>query len=152
MDLQFAQPLVLFALLGLPLLWWLLRLSPPAPLKLRFPGIALLQDLQQQEQTPARTPWWLLLLRLTIVTLIILGIAQPLYNPPASLAGAGPLLLLVDNGWASAPHWSQRQQAMLRLADQAGREQRDIMLLPTAADAETGKQQLVGPGPVASCS
>jgi hypothetical protein len=150
MDLQFAQPLVLFALLGLPLLWLLLRLSPPAPLRLRFPGIALLQDLLQQEQTPARTPWWLLLLRLAIVTLIILGIAQPLYNPPASLAGAGPLLLVVDNSWASAPHWAQRQQAMLQLVDQAGREQRDIMLLPTAADAETGKQQLIGPGPVAS--
>jgi len=31
LPLGFAQPLVLLALLALPVLWWLLRLVPPQP-------------------------------------------------------------------------------------------------------------------------
>ncbi|HIC81436.1 MAG TPA: hypothetical protein EYP07_10800, partial [Kiloniellaceae bacterium] len=76
--LAFAQPWLLLALLGLPVLWLLLRLTPPAPRRLSFPAIRLLIGLRVPEETPARTPWWLLLLRLLIAALIILGLAQPL--------------------------------------------------------------------------
>ena len=31
LPLGFAQPLVLLGLLSLPVLWWLLRVTPPAP-------------------------------------------------------------------------------------------------------------------------
>src|SRR3546814_13372429 len=91
--LAFAQPWLLLALAGLPVLWLLLRLTPPAPRRLAFPAIRLLAGLKAPEETPARTPWWLLLLRLLIVTLIILALAQPLLNPAARLAGSGPVVL-----------------------------------------------------------
>ena len=58
----FVQPWILAALLGLPVLWWLLRVTPPAPRTVRFPAIRLLFGLLPPEETPARTPWWLLLL------------------------------------------------------------------------------------------
>ena len=35
LPLAFAQPLVLLGLLGLPVLWWLLRLVPPRPSRRR---------------------------------------------------------------------------------------------------------------------
>ena len=60
----FAAPWVLLALAALPLLWWLLRVTPPAPRSEIFPAIRLLLGLHATEETPARTPWWLLLLRL----------------------------------------------------------------------------------------
>ena len=38
LPLGFAQPLILLGLLSLPVLWWLLRLIPPRPLRIEFPG------------------------------------------------------------------------------------------------------------------
>src|SRR3546814_21099539 len=90
--LAFAQPWLLLALAGLPVLWLLLRLTPPAPRRLAFPAIRLLAGLTAPEETPARTPWWLLLPRLLIVTLILLALALPLPNTPPPLARAGPLV------------------------------------------------------------
>ncbi|MFM8990296.1 MAG: BatA domain-containing protein [Alphaproteobacteria bacterium] len=54
-----------------------------------------------REETPARTPWWLLLLRLAVAALVILALAHPILNPQARLAGNGPLLVVVDDGWAA---------------------------------------------------
>jgi hypothetical protein len=60
----FEAPALLLALVLLPLLWWLLRATPPAPRAQRFPAIRLLATLRPEEETPARTPWWLLALRM----------------------------------------------------------------------------------------
>jgi hypothetical protein len=131
-PLAFAQPWILAALLALPLLWWLLRVTPPAPRILRFPAIRLLFGLLPPEETPARTPWWLLLLRLVVVLSIILGLAQPLLNPAARLGGSGPLMLVIDDGWAAARHWQARQATIDSLIAQAERESRPVVLLTTA--------------------
>lgn len=134
--LAFAQPWLLLALLGLPVLWLLLRLTPPAPRRLSFPAIRLLIGLRVPEETPARTPWWLLLLRLLIAALIILGLAQPLLNPAAQLSGSGPMLLVVDDGWSSARFWQARQIIGGNLLAQAEREGRAAAILTTAPNAQ----------------
>ena len=82
LPLGFASPLVLLGLLSLPVLWWLLRLIPPRPRRIEFPPTRLLFDIKPKEDTPARTPWWLTLLRLTLAALVILAAAGPLWNPP----------------------------------------------------------------------
>ena len=84
LPLAFAQPLVLLGLLSLPVLWWLLRLMPPRPRRVEFPPTRLLFDITPKEETPARTPWWLTLLRLMLATLVILAAAGPLWNPPVA--------------------------------------------------------------------
>jgi hypothetical protein len=131
-PIAFATPWVLTALAALPALWWLLRVTPPAARRVRFPAIALLRDLIAPEETPARTPWWLLLLRLVLAALVILALSGPLLNPRAELPGGGPLLLVVDNGWASGRDWPSRKQAMDGLIAQAERQARPVILLPTA--------------------
>ena len=45
----FAQPWLLAALIALPALWWLLRVTPPSPKSLRFPAIRLLFGLTPPE-------------------------------------------------------------------------------------------------------
>ncbi|MEK9662064.1 MAG: BatA domain-containing protein, partial [Alphaproteobacteria bacterium] len=92
--------------------------------------------LQSPEETPQRTPWWLLALRLLIAALVILGLAQPLLNPGAELRGSGPLLLVVDNGWAAARDWPLREDTMGELLDKAERSGKPVMLLPTAPNAD----------------
>ena len=91
-SLAFASPWLLVALTTLPVLWWLLKVTPPAPRRLRFPAIALLFDLKEQEQTPHKTPLWLVLLRMLLAALVILALARPLLNPSAQLSGSGPIL------------------------------------------------------------
>ena len=147
--LAFAQPWLLLALAGLPVLWLLLRLTPPAPKRLAFPAIRLLAGLKVPEETPARTPWWLLLLRLLIITLIILGLAQPLLNPAAQLSGSGPLVLVIDDGWSSARFWSARQIAAGNLLAQAEREDRAVVVLTTAPTAQDAPPQASGLLPAA---
>src|SRR3546814_3797756 len=65
-PLAFAVPWALTALAALPVLWWLLRIIPPAPRRVSFPAVRLLEGLRPREDTPHTTPWWLLLLRLLI--------------------------------------------------------------------------------------
>ena len=79
--LTFTTPLALAALLLLPVIWWLLRFTPPRPETVRFPPIRLLLGLANREEQPDKTPWWLLLLRLPLAALVILGVSHPLYAP-----------------------------------------------------------------------
>ncbi|NNG04974.1 MAG: DUF4159 domain-containing protein [Inquilinus sp.] len=132
-PLVFATPWLLLALGILPLIYWLLRVTPPAPRLLRFPAIRLLYDLTAREETPDRTPWWLLLMRLALAAMIILALARPLLNPGADLPGSGPVLLVVDNGWAAARDWPARRRQLEQVIDRADREGRRLIVLPTAA-------------------
>src|SRR6266851_5322277 len=131
-TLAFASPWLLAGIAILPILWWLLRVTPPAPRRQRFPAIRLLLGLVPREETPARTPLWLILLRMALTALIILALAHPLLNPSARLAASGPLVLVIDNGWAAAHDWASRQRVMHELIDQAEREDRRVILIDTA--------------------
>jgi len=129
----FLQPWVLAALVALPAIWWLLRLTPPTPQLVVFPPTRLLKDLKTTEETPAHSPWWLTLLRMLLAALIILALARPVLNPERqSFAGSGPLVLVVDNGWASAAHWAERREAIEAAIDRAARDGRTVVLAPTA--------------------
>ncbi len=134
-GLAFAQPWVLAAFIVLPLIWWLLRLIPPAPRLVRFPPVRLLLDLAGREETPVRAPPWLIALRLLLAALVILGLAGPIFNPGALLDGDGPLVLVVDDGWTAASRWSSRVAAMERYIDRAERGGRAVILLTTAPAA-----------------
>lgn len=143
-SLAFASPWILTALLSLPLLWWLLRVTPPSPKNIRFPAIRLLFGLESPERTPESSPLWLILLRLSAITLLILALAHPLLNPSSQLPGNGPLLLAVDDGWAAASRWSKRQEAMRQAITRASREDRGVVLLTTAPSESDRAPVLTG--------
>jgi hypothetical protein len=132
----FTQPWLLVGALALPALWLLLRVTPPAPRRIAFPPFLLLAKLLSPERTPARTPWWLMLLRLAIAALLIAALAGLVLNPAPRLGGGGPLLLVVDNGWAAAKHWDRRIAVARDVLQQAEREDREVLLLETAPDPE----------------
>jgi hypothetical protein len=129
----FEAPALLLALVLLPLLWWLLRATPPAPRAQRFPAIRLLAALRPEEETPARTPWWLLVLRMAACALIILGLARPVLNAGhVRLAGDGPALLVIDDGFSAGPDFSSRLDAANAVLDRLERARRKVSLLTTA--------------------
>jgi hypothetical protein len=132
-SIGFLQPWILAALAALPAIWWLLRFTPPSPHVVVFPPTRLLKDLKTNEEEPAHSPWWLTALRMLLAALIILALARPVLNPDRqTFAGTGPLVLIVDNGWASAAHWPERREAIEAAIDRAGRDGRTIVLAPTA--------------------
>lgn len=142
--LAFAAPWALAALAVLPALWWLLRLTPPAPRRTPFPALAMLRDLIAREETAARTPWPILMLRLLIAALVIVGLAGPLLNPDRAPTAPGPLVLVVDNGWAAAKDWPARQTTLERLLQAAERQGRTVALIPTAPSADGGGLAVTG--------
>src|SRR5277367_173614 len=125
MHLIFASPWILGFLAALPVLWWLLRLTPPSPRKIIFPALALLRGLATPEETPARTPWWILLLRLVIAALVIGAFADPLLDPEPIISGGGDVLIAIDNDWAAARDWDARRDALHHFIDTAERENKN---------------------------
>ena len=132
---SFAVPWALAALALLPVLWWLLRLTPPAPWRIRFPPIRILLGLAPRQESSAKSPLWLLVLRLALAVAVILAAAHPLLNAATSLRGAGPLVLVIDDGWAAARNWGGRRTVMANLIDQAERTDRPVVVVTTALAA-----------------
>jgi hypothetical protein len=129
LPLAFAAPAVLAALIGLIGLYFLLRVTPPSPSRAIFPPLRLLLGLDPNETTPARTPWPILALRLAIGALIILAMAEPLWNSLAALSGSGPLLILVDDGFIAAPAWDRRIDFARERAEAAARSGRIVAIV-----------------------
>jgi hypothetical protein len=137
-PLGFTAPLLLVALLALPILWLILRAVPPAPIRRRFPGVALLLGLTDDETQTDRTPWWLLLLRMLAVAAVIVGFAGPVLNPQAERAGTGPLLVVMDGSWADARDWTRRSDRVAALLDEASRAGRTAAVVTLTDPPEAG--------------
>ncbi len=148
-NLSFGSPWVLFALAGLPVLWWLLRVTPPAPRREVFPAIGLLFGLNARSETAARTPLWLLALRMLAAALVIVALARPVFNAGGELAGSGPLLLVIDDGWAAAPAWTARMAAAQSALDRAEHSGRSVSMLSTAPPEDGSAPVRTGVMPVA---
>lgn len=136
MPIAFATPLLLTALVLLPAIWWLLRLTPPKPRDVQFPPTRLLLEIIKPDETPAHSPWWLTAIRLTLAAAVILALAGPLWQPDENRTPlAGNALLIVDNGFASAPDWTARMEAAGRIIDDAAENDYLVALMPAVAAA-----------------
>ncbi len=128
-PLGFTAPALLLALVALPVLWWLLRAVPPAPVIRRFPGVALLIGLKDETTETDKTPWWLLLLRAVAVAALIVGFSGPVLNPQPAREGTGPFLILMDASWASARDWPRRMARVDDLLAEAARTDRPVAVV-----------------------
>ncbi|MEO1303562.1 MAG: DUF4159 domain-containing protein [Pseudomonadota bacterium] len=132
----FMAPLTLLGLIALPVIWYILRATPPSPKQAQLPSLRLLDDVAAKEETPARTPWWILLLRLGAAALAIIGLAQPLYAPNAvrGSTDAESVLVVIDDGWTSAQRWGEIRSAGLSALDSEARDTPAHLLLTAPRD------------------
>jgi hypothetical protein len=137
--LAFLNPWLLGALAALPLIYWLLRTIPPRPRRVAFPPTRILLDLINREKTPAKTPWWLTLIRMAAAALVILALAEPVLNPnpDTALKGSGPVVIVVDNGWASSSRFAERTRLVDRLISEAEGQSRPVLIAQTAPAGKT---------------
>ena len=132
-TLSFLNPWILTGLIALPILWYLLRAIPPSPKTQIVPGVRLLLGLEDEERQSDKTPWWLLLLRCLAIAAALIGLSQPVANLTERLtAGNGPLLIILDQGWASAPEWDARRATARAVLEEAAQDGRSVILWPAA--------------------
>lgn len=133
----FLTPLALFGLVALPLVYWLVKATPPPPREQVYPSLEILRRLTSERADTARSPLWLLMLRLAAVALLVLGLAQPVWLGRSLTSGADRAMILVlDNGWAAVPHWQERLRAARSLAERHFRAGQDVTLLLSAPDPD----------------
>jgi len=136
-PLAFMSPALLGALVVLPAIWFLLKLTPPRPQTEVFPPLRILARVLKREETPARSPWWLTLLRMAMAVLVIFALAEPVLNPRgASVSGDGPLVLVIDNSWASVTDWQERLDTANGLIDEAESRNVPVSLVLTAEPSQ----------------
>ncbi|MEO0624433.1 MAG: DUF4159 domain-containing protein [Pseudomonadota bacterium] len=156
-SLAFLNPWILAGIAALPILWWLLRAIPPSPRRQAFAAVRLLLGLEDREREAEKTPLWLLLLRMAAIAAALIGFAQPVVNPASRVLEnrEGPLLLVMDQGWASAPDWEARRTTAISALDEAKEAGRSVMFwplgeialggqLPPVADADAIRPGLLG--------
>jgi hypothetical protein len=135
-PLTFLAPLALWGLLVLPIIWWILRITPPRPLEQIFPPLRLLYDVEKEEETPRSTPPWLLLFRLLLGAVIAIALAKPiLFNQETDTNR--PMVLIVDNGWAAAGNWPSIVREAEALVKQSIAENQSVVYLTTADPLST---------------
>ena len=146
-PVAFLSPWLLAGLIALPVIWWLLRTIPPRPRRLEFPPTRILVGIENREKTPAQTPWWLTLVRMAAAALVILALAEPVLNPNSekALSGSGPVVLVVDNGWAASAQWGARTFMIERLIAEAEGQSRPVLIAATASPTKTISAKVEAP-------
>ncbi|HRD78890.1 MAG TPA: BatA domain-containing protein, partial [Hyphomicrobiaceae bacterium] len=146
--LGFLSPVLLLGLLALPIIYWLLRAVPPRPQQIEFPATRILVGIENKERTPHKTPWWLVLLRMLAAALVILALAEPVLNPnrEQGLKGAGPVVLVVDNGWSAGTRWSERARLVERYINEAEATGRPVLIAGTALASKAQTFKIEPPG------
>ena len=117
--IAFHTPWLLAALVLLPLIWRWLRVVHAPQRILAFPALRFITPHPKPPRNTSVPPLWLRILRIIIIALTILAFASP-YIPapdndsphPNTLSAESPLLLVIDNGWASAAHWHTHMQTL----------------------------------------
>ncbi len=137
LPLTFAAPLALAALVALPALWFLLRVTPPRPQRIDFPPLRIMADLAAKRETPARTPPWLLILRILAAACLVLAVSGPVWNPSGIGAAPGrtPLLVMIDNGFTAAHDWRDRLGVATDAVEAAARDGRPVAVVGLAEPA-----------------
>ena len=110
LPFAFGFPAVLWGLLALPVIWWLLRLTPPKPQTEVFPPLQDSRPRAEARGDAASEP----LVADAAASAdgradVIWRWPNRSWNPREQAADRWcALALVIDNGWASAPDWERR--------------------------------------------
>ncbi|MEH6630062.1 MAG: DUF4159 domain-containing protein [Halopseudomonas aestusnigri] len=132
----FLNPWLLLGLLSFPLVWILLRITPPSPRRITFPALRLLFGLKGTTTKPQKTAWWLIILRLLILLLVILALAEPVYAPEKGPNNNLNTLIILDNDWASARNKSNQLQTLKSALERRKGHDVKTAILSTASNTK----------------
>lgn len=128
----FSSPWILSALALVPLAYFIIRAIPPAPQRLFFPATWLTRKLNSENTTSQSAPWWLVLLRLLMITALIIALAGPSLRKAVNIAAGSSVIILIDNDWSTAPDWEKRRSLAEETLNRFREEGRKVAIVPTA--------------------
>ena len=99
----FGAPGALLALLALPVLYFIMRATPPPPQREQFPPARLLEGLHTEDQSRERAPWW----RVVPALAAPLAPSSPVFVPDARRPSPTP------TWWSLGPRCIRRWLALL---------------------------------------
>jgi hypothetical protein len=123
---------VLTALVGVPLAYWIIKAIPPAPQRLFFPATWLTRKLDSENTTSQSAPWWLIALRLLMLTCLIFALADPSLRKAIHRGADGPVILVIDNDWSAAADWEERTTLAKETLGRFKQDGRAVAIVPTA--------------------
>lgn len=127
--LSFTSPLILMALLGLPLVWYLLRLNPPQPQRIILPTIRFLYDTKTPPPKPLTPPLWLLILRSLIFLLLVFAFAQPIFKRNDLSIQNQTVLIIHDDYYIAGIDWQKRMSVLSGLLTDLDSAQNKILYI-----------------------
>lgn len=145
-GLSFLSPFVLSGLFTLPVIWWLLRVTPPPHRTQHLPTMAFLHNLPRTVTTAIQTPWWILLIRLLALGFLMIGIAGPVVKHNAVPSNTPKNYIFVfENGWSAAHTWFNQKADAEKLLRSMANDNTQIHILTTAP--EPGQDVPLSQGP-----
>lgn len=144
-PLTFGMPIALLGLASLPWFWRKMKTTPPKPRREKFPATHFLDRIKKDNVAVQQMPLWHKLMRMSMLTMAITAASLPQFNPDDPLDGEGPVMLVVDNGWASAKNWQDTVKQAGILIDRADKSGRPVIILPTAPAKDGSLVALTGP-------
>jgi hypothetical protein len=128
-NVSFLLPWTLAAFVLIPALWYLLNVSPPKPKTIKFPAVRILQEMSNTHTIAKKTPWWILLLRSLIISMLIFAMSQPVWDENHAQDGIDtPMVLILDNDWSMMDRWESQKGEAHRLLERAERNDQKVAL------------------------
>jgi hypothetical protein len=118
------------------LMWKFLESMPPKPKIMDFAPIRFLFALESRTHKPTQMPWWQKAIFFSTCAAVGLGIAHPVRVSDIPVDSNKPVMLVVDNDFSSAHHWTALTKKMNDLVDRS--DGLPIIILKTAKPADGG--------------
>ncbi|MDC0651841.1 BatA domain-containing protein [Alphaproteobacteria bacterium] len=129
-TLAFTNYYALLGLLALPLIFLIIKALPPSPKKMFFSSFYLINKLEKTSVTKNNIPFWLLIYRIILITLIVLFFSKPYLNSTAKTSDADAIksyVIIADIGWSMSKEWEKFKKIVNAIGNEAEKKNKEII-------------------------
>ena len=129
-TLAFTNYYALLGLLALPLIFLIIKSLPPSPKKMFFSSFYLINKLEKTSVTKNNIPFWLLIYRIILITLIVLFFSKPYLNSTAKTSDADAIksyVIIADIGWSMSKEWEKFKKIVNAISNEAEKKNKEII-------------------------
>ena len=129
-NLAFSNHLALIGLFALPLVFYIIKLLPPAPKKMFFSSFYLIKSMEKVSVTKKNVPIWLLIYRIILITLIILFFSAPYLNIMNKKNTSNTIknyVIIADIGWSMSKEWDKFKKIVSEISVEAEKKNKKII-------------------------
>lgn len=114
LQLSILNPFALWALIGLPLIYFVSRLIAPPPRNVEFSAVFILKKLKPTNPKSQKPPLWQVLLRILAILFLIFSIADLRLNPKsAQSAQIDNIEIFIEDTFAQNQNWRERSKVLI---------------------------------------